>query len=68
MKAILLVLLCLAIAMTLHAKAYRFRELGWAGGQDFTQEFRKLLTGGTLESGDELVPDHNYRISGVLPT
>jgi len=35
---------------------------GWEANQDVTEAFTKLLQDGTLKAGDELVPDHTYRI------
>ena len=40
-------------------------DFGWEAGQDVTKAFDELLTSGALTSGDGLVLDHRYRLSGT---
>jgi hypothetical protein len=44
---------------------YHSQDFGWKAGQDITQAFGKLLKEGELKTGEELVLDHSYRISGT---
>lgn len=38
-------------------------DFGWKANQDVTEQFTKLLQGGTLKVGEELVLDHTYRLN-----
>ena len=63
-SALIPALLCLTLALPLHAKTHRSSELGWTKGQDVTEAFGKLLADGTLKPGDELRLEHTFRIGG----
>jgi hypothetical protein len=58
---LLFALLCI---LPLRAETYRSSDLGWTADQDVTEAFDELLTDGTLKTGDELLLQHTYKISG----
>jgi hypothetical protein len=55
----------LACVTQLHAAVRHSSDLGWTAGQDVSTQFAGILSGGTIEAGDELKLDHTYRISGT---
>ncbi len=47
-----------------HAAIHHSSDFGWKAGQDVSEQFAELLSGGSIKAGDELKLDHTYRISG----
>lgn len=48
-----------------HVKVLHTSALGWTAGQNVTEQFADLLSGGTIKAGDELALDHKYKIGGT---
>ena len=65
MKIATALLVTLACALPVQAAVHHSSDFGWAADQDVTEDLAKLLESGKLRSGEELVLDHTYRISGT---
>lgn len=52
-------------ALSAHAAIHHSSGFGWTANHDVTTAFAELFSGGTVGSGDELILDHTYEITGT---
>jgi hypothetical protein len=55
----------LACVTHVHGAVRHSSDLGWGAGQDISTALAALLSGGTIQAGDELKLEHTYQVRGT---